>query len=182
MSEPHHLTARAEELRAHFDAAFAEPPPEAAPAQVDLLAIRCGEHGFALRLAEVISVHTERKVVATPSPSPQLLGLAGVRGLVFPVYDLGALLGQAPSPAPRWLALVRVRAPFALGFDSFEQHLRVPTDDVVTASQDAPVAHPFGGGSVRTASGPRPLIDLPALFEAVMGRRRAAPGGREDPR
>jgi purine-binding chemotaxis protein CheW len=180
VSEPHQLGERAERLREHFDASFAEPPPAAAPPQTDLLAIRCGEHGFTLRLAEVISVHTERKVVAIPSPSPQLLGLAGVRGQVFPVYDLAALLGQTPSSAPRWLALVRARAPFAIGFDSIEQHLRVPTDHIVTASQDAPAAHPFGGGSVRTASGPRPLIDLPALFEAVMGRRSAAPA-REDP-
>jgi chemotaxis signal transduction protein len=181
MSEREHLVARAGRLRADFDSMFAAPPPEPTPPQVDLLAIRCAEHGFALRLAQVVSVHTERKVVPVPTPVPELLGLAGVRGLVVPVYDLGALLGQAPNAAPRWLALVRAPAPFAVGFELFERHLRVPTADLVTTSHEGAVAHGFGGGSVRTSSGPRPLLDLLAVFEAVMGRLRTAPE-REDPK
>jgi hypothetical protein len=103
MSTPQHqVAARAAELRAVFDHGFAAPPPPLAPPQLDLLAIRCADHGFALRLSEVVAVYTERKIVPVPSPVPELLGLVGVRGLVAPVYDLRSLLGYGTGAAPRW--------------------------------------------------------------------------------
>ena len=171
---------RAADLREAFDRGFAAPPPPAAPAQLDLLAIRCADHGFALPLSDVLAVYTERKIVAVPSPVPELIGLAGVRGLVAPVYDLRSLLGYGRGPAPRWLALVRAPEPFAVGFELFEQHLRLPLADVFHGTADAQGPHPFARGSVRLASGPRPLIDLTVLFAAVTGRRKSALE-REDP-
>ena len=75
------LLERAEQLRAAFDRAFAAPPPGAAATTVDLLAIRCAEQPIALRMSEVLSIHTDRKIVPVPSPAPELLGLFGVRGL-----------------------------------------------------------------------------------------------------
>jgi purine-binding chemotaxis protein CheW len=168
------VVTRAADLREAFDRSFAAPPPPAAPPQLDLLAIRCADHGFALPLSEVLAVYAERKIVAVPSPVPELLGLVGVRGLIAPVYDLRSLLGYGPGAAPRWLALVRAPEPFALGFELFEQHLRLPLADAFSAATDAQGPHPFARGSVRLASGPRPLIDLTALFAAVTGRRNSA--------
>ena len=174
-------TTRAVEMRRAFDHGFAAPPRAEAPPQLDLLAIRCADHGFALPLSEVLAVYTERKIVPAPSPVPELLGLVGVRGLVAPAYDLRSLLGYGAGAAPRWLALLRAPEPFAIGFELFEQHLRVPTTDVIAASDDGGGAHPFARGSVKLATGPRPLIDLTALFAAVTARRKSAPE-REDPR
>jgi purine-binding chemotaxis protein CheW len=145
-----------------------------------LLAIRCADHGFALPLSEVLAVYTERKIVAVPSPVPELLGLVGVRGLIAPVYDLHSLLGYGSGAAPRWLALLRAPEPFAVGFELFEQHLRIPLADVNAATADGASPHPFARGSVRLATGPRPLIDLTVLIAAVAGRRKGAPK-REDP-
>lgn len=174
-------STRADEMRWAFDHGFAAPPPAAAPAQLDLLAIRCADHGFALPLTEVLAVYTERKIVPVPSPTPELLGLVGVRGLVAPVYELRSLLGYGSGSAPRWLALLRAPEPFAIGFELFEQHLRVAVADVIVATDEGTEAHPFARGSVRLAAGPRPLIDLTALFAAVTGRSKSAPE-REDPR
>jgi chemotaxis signal transduction protein len=181
MSTPEsRVVTRAAELRVAFDRGFAAPPPPTAPPHLDLLAIRCAEHGFALPLADVLAVYTERKIVAVPSPIPELLGLVGVRGLVAPVYDLRSLLGYGGGAAPRWFALVRAPEPFAVGFELFEQHLRVPLADVIVATADAAGPHPFARGSVRLATGPRPLLDLTVLFAAVTGRRKGALE-REDP-
>jgi chemotaxis signal transduction protein len=165
---------RAQQLRAEFDHAFAAAPPPRPGERIELLAIRCADHGFALPLSGVLAVLTDRKVVPVPSPSPSLLGLIGVRGLVAPVHDLRALLGYAASTAPRWVALLRAPAPIAVAFDQFEQHLRVPKRDVIAAPSGAAPAHALASGSVVTAAGPRPLIDLSALFSAVAnGSRRA---------
>jgi chemotaxis signal transduction protein len=177
-------TLRAQQLRAEFDHAFAAPPAPAPGASIDLLAIRCADQGFALPLSDVLAVWTDRKIVPVPAPAAEFLGLVGVRGLVAPVYDLRAMLGYPGSASPRWVALVRAPAPFALAFEHFEQHVRVPADHVIGDLRTAPASsHAFASGSVRTATGPRPLIDLPALYAAVTGgARRASAVQKEDTR
>jgi purine-binding chemotaxis protein CheW len=182
MSEPGQAsTTRAQQLRAEFDHAFGLAPVGDPGEQVDLLAIRCADHGFALPLSCVLSVLTDRRIVPVPSPSPTLLGLVGLRGLIAPVYDLRALLGYSGGVPARWVALLRAPAPFAVAFDHFERHLRVPAQDVIAAGASTATPHPFANGSVKTAAGPRPLIDSMALFEAVTGAgRRAGAPERED--
>ena len=61
---------------------------------------------FAFRLAEIAGVAVDRKLTSLPSPVPELLGLAGLRGRLVPVYSLTALLGGTPEgTAGRWLVL-----------------------------------------------------------------------------
>lgn len=174
-------TTRAQQLRAEFDHAFGLAPAGDPGEQVDVLAIRCADHGFAVPLSGVLSVLTDRKIAPVPSPSPALLGLVGLRGLVAPVYDLRALLGYPAGASPRWVALLRAPAPFAVAFDHFEGHLRVPARDVIAAAGSTATPHAFANGSVKTAAGPRPLIDPTALFEEVTGAgRRAGAPEREE--
>jgi chemotaxis signal transduction protein len=118
-------------------------------------------------------VHVDRKLVQAPGPRPELLGLVGVRGVVAPVYDLRRLLGYSSASAPRWLAVVRARAPFAVAFERFERHLRVPERDVV-ASEAGTANHAFATGSVRSGAKALPLLDLLAIFDDVTTRRRSA--------
>jgi hypothetical protein len=177
------LAAAAQELRAAFDRSFAEGQALDPVSRVDLLAIRSGEHGYALRLSEVLAVHTDRKVVSVPGPAPELLGLVGLRGLVVPVYDLRQLLGYSAGPVPRWLALARASSPFAVAFEAFDAHLRVPESDVVALDAGAAPPHRFAHGSVRTATGSRPLIHLPSLIEGVTrGNSRESSSEREERR
>jgi chemotaxis signal transduction protein len=172
----HQLTA---ELRAAFDRSFAEAEAGAPPAQLDLLQIGVAEHGYALRLSDVVSLHAERRVVPAPSPRPELLGLIGVRGAVVPVYDLRLLLGYRPGPTPRWVALLRSSAPLAIAFEHFTAHLRVEHDRLVARNPGASEQHPFAGGSVHLATGPLSLIDLPALVAGLSSTRRSGAANRE---
>jgi chemotaxis signal transduction protein len=157
-------------LRSSFDAGFARPHPPEPPPQVDLLQIRVAGHGYALRLSQVLALQADRKLVAVPSARFELLGLIGVRGVVAPVYDLSRLLGYAAAPTARWLAQVRAPAPFALAFEVFAQHLRVPQSDLTAASVDA--ARAFAPESVQREDGLLPVIDLLAIFREVISKSR----------
>lgn len=178
------LASKLEELRAAFDRTFAAAEQDQAAAQhVDVLAIRVAEQGYALRLAEVLAVHAERKLVPVPSPAPELLGLVGLRGLVAPVYDLRQLLGHAAGPTPRWLALARGMSAIGFAFDALDQHLRVPLGDVVMPQAIEAGGRIFTPGSVLTPSGPRPLLHLPTLIERVThGQAPYGAPQREGPR
>ncbi len=177
------LTHVASELRATFDAAFAkahaaEPPPE-----LDLLEIRVAEHGYALRLSQVLALHADRKLAPVPGPRPELLGLVGMRGVVAPVYDLRLLLGYPATTPPRFVAQVRAPAPFAVAFELFERHLRVAESDVTLAAANTDFGHEFAPGSVKRASGLLPLLDLLAIFrEVTSGSRLPSASEREERR
>jgi chemotaxis signal transduction protein len=144
------------------------------------IATRCR---YALRLSELLAIHVDRQLVPAQSPLPELLGLSGLRGLVVPVYDLRRLLGYPAGSAPRWLALVRAPAAFAVAFDQLEAHLRVPERALRSGLGAEPAPHSFARGSIETPEGPRSLIDLGALYEQVMkSLRRASAPEREERR
>jgi purine-binding chemotaxis protein CheW len=61
----------------------------------------------ALDTSHVLEVMRPGALAPVPGAPPLLLGVTTLRGAVLPVFDLGALLGQAPAPAgPTALALV----------------------------------------------------------------------------
>jgi purine-binding chemotaxis protein CheW len=174
MSRADRSASRAAELRSAFDAAFARAPEPPAPPELDLLLIRVGGQRYALRLTQVLSVHTERKLVSVPSPRPDLLGLVGLRGVIAPVYDLGRLLGHASSAEPRWLAHVRAATPLAVAFESFERHVRIPQSDVTAAQGQDQAVHPFATASANSEAGPLAIIDLLAIGREVTSSTRRA--------
>ena len=154
-------------LRVAFDNAFAEPYAAQHRATTDYVSIRLGEHTHALALSEIAGLYSRVAIVPCPSPIPELMGLAGFRGALVPVYDLGALLGHAPA-AGRWLALLADRS-VALAFDAFEEHFRVDTADiVVTPANGRHHIHTIARGGERAW----PVIDLASLVGAL--RQRAA--------
>lgn len=165
------LSGLAAELRADFDAAFAQAHAPEAPPQVDLLLIGVAEHGYALRLSEVVELLADRRLAQVPSPRRDLLGLAGLRGVVTPVYDLALQLGHPPAVEPRWLVQVRARAPFAVAFERFDRHLRLPLSALAAAREGAGTTT-FSRASVRLEQHPLPVLDLPAIFESVVRRRK----------
>ncbi len=154
-------------LRADFDEAFARPHATEAENSTDLLTIRVSSRRYALRLAQVDGLHADRRLVRVPSPRPELLGLANLRGVVAPVYDLAQLIGHPPSSNPRWLAQLRSSAAFSVAFERFERHLRVPTASITLTGADSTHAERYVSGSVRTDAGPLPLLDLLALLHVV---------------
>ena len=165
------LQTRLLELRQSFDRAFSEPLVEDdAEATIELLAIRIGRDPFALRLSEIAALEADRTVTSVPSDHPELLGIAGVRGGVVAVFDLGALLGAPRPEALRWLVLAK-GAPLAFAFSAFDGQLVVRPEALARAE-------PGRGGRVReVAQGgglSLPVIDIPALIAGLDQRPRAS--------
>lgn len=166
----------AAKLRSDFDRSFARAHPAEPPPQQDLLLIRVADHDYAVSLDEVVALHADRKVVPIPSSRAALLGLVGLRGSVLPVYDLRQLLGYPKGTAPpRWVLSVRAPAPFAVAFERLEAHLRLPRAELLSPHAADTAEGAFTRGSVATELGPRPLLDLTALFAVALGRGQQIP-------
>ncbi|HUB07209.1 MAG TPA: chemotaxis protein CheW [Myxococcales bacterium] len=149
-------------LRAAFDRSFAEAPAPAGPATEDLLAISIEGQPYALRLSELAGLFADRRVSPLPSPVPELLGLAGLRGRLLPVYDLRRMLGHSPTRDCRWL-VVAAAAPVALAFDELEGHVRLAREAIAAA----PAAHPEHLPEIAMRPTPRPVLRLASVLAAI---------------
>jgi len=162
------------ELRRVFDEGFMEAVAGTRAQFDDLLAIRVRGDPYAIRLADIDGLFVERRIVPLPTPVPALLGLAGFRGQMVPVYELGQLLAYAASlEPPRWLLMAKAREPFALAFDAFDAQLHVDRAQLQQLD-DSPTPARTGqtsllAGAVRTDL-LRPIIDLPALVHVLEAR------------
>ncbi len=167
MSEDARMYGRAETLRREFDEAFARVAGRQDTPVEDLLAIRVSGDPYALRLAECAGLFVDRTVTPLPTPVPELLGLAGFRATLVPVYDLRALLGYPRGESPRWMVSATGRAVVALAFDAFEAHVRVESASLV--ADDTP-AQRHAPRLARLPGGARPLLSVPSLLEAIEAR------------
>ena len=165
----------AEGLRAAFDRSFAEPPSEGVVHFEDLIAIRIGGDPFALRIGDVTGLFADKKITSLPSPLAELVGVAGFRSGVVPVYDLRILLGYPAREPPRWMALVTTPSgpraparPVALAFDRFEAHVRVSPDAIAAEAVSARIGHVRE--VARLASGTTPIVHVGSLLEAIVER------------
>ncbi|MGD0523593.1 MAG: chemotaxis protein CheW [Polyangiaceae bacterium] len=169
MSGDVRLSLRAEAMRREFDEGFARAATRDETPVEDLLAIRVAGDPYALRLAECAGLFSARKVTPLPTTIPELLGLAGFRAALVPVYDLRALLGYPRGEGPRWMVSTAGSAVVALGFDAFEAHLKVDPASLVAA--DAPSSR-HAPRLARLAGGACPLLSVPSLLDAIEARAR----------
>jgi purine-binding chemotaxis protein CheW len=159
------VTERAAELRRDFDRGFADPPPAKNAAKEELLAIRLGAQGFAIRLSEIAGLFADKKITPVPGATAALLGIAAFRGSIVPVYDLRSLLAQSRSQTPRWL-VIAAAAPVALAFEAFDGQLRVSPESI-TPQQSNAQAHNYTRDFVQTENILRPIIHLSSVLEAI---------------
>jgi chemotaxis signal transduction protein len=165
------LAARAAGLRTGFDRSFAEPAQLDMSATEDLLAIRVGDDVFAIRLSEIAGIYVGKKMTRVPGGDPVLLGIAGFRGTIQPVYDLATLIGHPAEASPRWLVIAAAAA-IALAFDGFERHLRVASATIRprdTSAKDLPYVRDF----VPVQQSVRPILHLPSILDAIRTQRQA---------
>jgi purine-binding chemotaxis protein CheW len=162
-----------EALRAEFDGAFAR-APAARPGEVSLLALRAGGEPVAVRVLDVAGLLPAGRVAPVPSRRAELLGVAGLRGTILPVYALARLLGR-PADEARWMLLAATDAGglerVAFACEGFEGHVTVPAADVHAATGGGVRAHV--AAVVRVGGGFRPLLHVPSLVRAVTGRAGA---------
>jgi chemotaxis signal transduction protein len=156
--------SRAAALRREFDRSFIEPPHAEVAATEDLLAIRMAAQDFAIKLSEIAGLFADKKIAPVPSANAALLGIAGFRGAIVPVYDLQSLLGLAESRSSRWL-VIAAKAPVAFSFESFEGRLRVLPDAITPQKSHA--KHGFTRDLVRTENVLRPIIQLSSVLDAL---------------
>ena len=160
-----HINRRAAELRRDFDRGFADPPRVGNEAKQDLLAIRLGARRLAIRLSEIAGLFADKKITPVPGAAAGMLGIAGFRGSILPVYDLQSLLELSTGEAPRWL-VVAAAAPVAFSFGAFEEQIRVPADSI--KSEQTQAKNGFTKEFIQTEGILRPIIHLSSVLEAVM--------------
>ena len=164
---------KAAQLRQDFDRTFALPPSLAAPEVEDLLAIRVAGDPYAIRLLDIAEIVTDRSVVSVPSVTPDLLGLAGIRGGIVPVFGLSSILGYGPDPGtPRWMILCGSEEPIALAFAEFEGYLRLPTS-ALHADENFRATHEhvkYVNQVASTPDGVRAVISIPLIMATIRNR------------
>jgi purine-binding chemotaxis protein CheW len=166
------LSGRAAELRLAFDSAFADAARREARATQNLLAFRLGTETYALRLADIAGLFADRKITRLAGGVTALLGFAGFRGAVVPVYDLHALLGRPKTEAPRWLAIAS-GAPVALAFEAFEGHLRISSHAIMPrAAEERSRRLVQDVASWEGVS--RPIVHMPSVLEVIGNPSRGA--------
>src|SRR5438105_10269949 len=99
------VAGRAAELRLAFDRGFGEPFEFDTTVRTDLLAIRVGAEACAIRVGEIAGLFVDRKITKVPGGDPALLGIAGFRGIILPVFSLQRLLARSGAAPPRWLVI-----------------------------------------------------------------------------
>ena len=166
--------ATATALRRLFDASFAAPAASMSQRLEDLLAIRVGADPYALRTSEIAGLHVGVKIVPVPSPVAQLLGIAAIRGMMAPIYDLAALLRYPPAANPRWFIFARAPQPVGLAFETFESHLQASQSSLTADNREVggtvgPGQHLRG--TVLAAGALRPIIHLASVLEMIGGKR-----------
>jgi len=157
-------------LRGDFDRSFAVAVAERDVKPLDFLTIRIAADPYALRLSEVASLHSERRLVVAPSPLLELCGFASFRGILTPVYDLGALLGYPRGTTKNRLVVVQWSSPIAFAFETLEAHVRVSAGQV---SQTDRGRNGAVVGALRDQGRTVPLLHLPSLVEGIAQRIKA---------
>lgn len=170
MSGPMELDGKTAALRRAFDQSFAVPPAEASEAVEDLLKIKVAGDPYAIRLGDIAGIVARRKVVPVPGGTPDLLGPAGIRGGIVPVFDLELLLGYPrAAEAPPWMVLCRSDDSIALAFPEFEGYARLPKSSI-HLDDTRRSAQPHVKEIARLGAESRPVISIPLIVATIRNR------------
>lgn len=157
--------SRADDLKQEFDRTFAALHVTKEDRSEDLLAITLFGSKYALKLGDVSGIYSNRKIARIPAARPGLLGIAGFRGAILPVYDLGALIGLPASVKPKWLAVVRA-GDVAVAFEAFDGHLRVPAH-TIAANEYKDGGRQYLSHLIRSDDGIRSVVNLEHALKAA---------------
>ncbi len=176
-SSPKQGSSRLEQLRTAFDQAFASAPGTEAEPLVSLIAIRLAGQPAVIPAEHILGLAKVKRIIPLPSSIPELIGIAGIRGALIPVFDLARLVGLgSPASQPIWLVLANRESPIGLAFDEFEGRLEVPPAAVCSEERS--------GGSknlallARVKSSVRVVTDVPGVVEAIRKSARLERAGR----
>jgi purine-binding chemotaxis protein CheW len=169
-------------LRESFDASFSRPPTPPQEPGAALLRLRVGGTSLAVPLEHLSGLHLLPRLVKLPGAPATVLGLAGLRGQLIGVHDLGGLLGlSAPEAPPRWLLLAGGSRRVGLAVADFEGHLRV-SQEQLKAGGGATAIHPLlNASALLPGTPPLPVLDLDTLVQQLLEQASTLPVGRSSP-
>jgi chemotaxis signal transduction protein len=158
------------ELRNAFDQTFAVSPSIKTVEQIEnLLSIRMHGNLYALRATEISAFARIPKIVSVPSPFPEVLGLAGIRGGVVPVYSLAAFFGGGCEEGPRWCAWCGSEEPIGFAFGEFEGYVRASQSQIFAQAQED-VTCEHAKSVLQIDEMIRPIVSLPSIVQLLSQR------------
>lgn len=165
---------RVRALREEFDQTFSRAIQSSLEQLEDVLMIRVGGDPYAIRLREIGGIVAKRPIVNVPAMAPHLLGLAGVRGDVVPVYRLASILGHGDdADAPGWMVLCGDAPRVALAFAHFDGYQRLPSSSL-HADATAQANRPFVSEVVTTGSHVSAVISVARVVDALRSQSQKA--------
>jgi purine-binding chemotaxis protein CheW len=157
-------------MRQEFDESFAVAVDSAPLDLEDFLLIRVAGNPYAVRLRDIAGIVGKHVVVPLPTSDRSLLGLAGIRGSIVPVFDFGSLLGYALSPdTAGWMVLSGGTDPIALAFREFEGFVQLAVT-AICQNESLEIGNEFSTEIARTDSGSRPVININRILAALKVR------------
>jgi len=93
MNPAQKTAGRAAAFREEFDHAFAGPLNIGKRNFEAWICFRSGGEKLAVRTGQIAGVARRKRIQPIPTVAPGLLGITALGGVLFPVYDLGPLLG-----------------------------------------------------------------------------------------
>lgn len=172
MNPPSSAANHAEEMRRVFDQSFASAPPIETADLISLIMIRVSGERFVLRMDEIHGIGRDQPVVPVASRISELMGIAGMRGALVPVFSLAALLGLPRTDEWSWLAIIQGESPMALAFDALESRMEIRRTSLY---EDASPARRHIRQLAQIGNQVCPVIDVPSLTEGI---RKAADPSR----
>lgn len=163
------LDARVVELRRAFDQTFAARPAEASRGHVDLLALRVGGDPYVVFLRDVSGILRAPRIASVPGAPADVIGVAGVRGSVVPVFALASLLGQTVQEPPRWLLTCDIDEPLAFAVAAIDGYLQLPDSRLHTPADHAE-ERPHVSQVAETDAGIRPVINIAHIVAGIRAR------------
>lgn len=168
---------RLADMQRSFDQSFARALVGEAESLARMIMIRLAGEPFLIRADQITGLVKAKRIVSLPSRIPELLGLAGIRGTLLPVFDLTAFLEpRARGSTPAWLALAGRDLPIALAFDEFEGQVELARASLY-ADESTPRRHVQL--LARIGSSVQPVIDIPSILEVIRKRTGLIGPGKE---
>jgi chemotaxis signal transduction protein len=162
-------SSSAAHLRADFDRSFAEAREATEQGRESLLAIQLGGDPYALRISEIRGLSRDRRIARMPSDAPGFLGLAGLRGVLWPVWDLALLLGYPQAEQAPWIALALAEPIWALAFERFEGYLHLSANEIHPTADQGSFAS-FSLESALSQGTLRPILDLGLVAKTIQSK------------
>jgi chemotaxis signal transduction protein len=161
----------ADEIRRAFDQTFASAPSLENADLISLITIRLSGERFALRMDQIHGLARSRPIVPVSSRISELIGIAGMRGTLIPVFSLAALLGLPRSEECAWLAIIQGDLPLALAFDALERRMEIRRTSLY---EDSSPSRRHVRQLAQLGKEVCAVLDVPSLVEVIRNMAEAS--------